>query len=97
MAWRMRTVEQHRCPGCGDVEGVDAFEQIELMNGNEVCLADEVGRLDGAWRDPDVGHGARARLLGVVDEIALGVEGVVSPMILTVFLFAPTVPSEPIP
>ena len=67
------------------------------MAGDEVGLADQVGRADRPRAEAQVRDGDRAGLLRVVDEVALGVVSVSSPMILIEFLLAPTVPSEPRP
>ena len=44
------------------------------MAGDEVRALDEVGGADRLGTESQVGHGDRARLLGVVDEVALGEE-----------------------
>ena len=44
------------------------------MTGDEVGIVDEVRRLDRVGSVPQVRDGHRARLLGVVDEVALGVQ-----------------------
>ena len=50
-----------------------------LVAGDVVGLGDEVGRLDGALAEAQVGHGEAAGLLGVVSEVGLGVHvGVVA-------------------
>ncbi len=52
---------------------------MPLVAADEVCLLHQVGRLQRPRSHPQVGDGEAARLLGVVDEVALGVElGVVA-------------------
>ena len=55
------------------LEHVVALEEAELVAGHEVRLLDEVGGADGAGAEAQVGDRDGARLLGVVDEVALGV------------------------
>ena len=40
---------------------------------DKIGLADQIGRPDGTGTKPEVRNGDRARLLGIVDEVALGV------------------------
>ena len=54
------------------LEHVDLVEEAPLMARHEVGLFDQVGRIDGFGGEAQVGHGLRAGLLRVVDEVALG-------------------------
>ena len=65
-------VEQERGAGLGAVEHRHLLEQAELVAGDEVGVLDEVRRADRLGPEPQVRHGHRARLLRVVDEVALG-------------------------
>ena len=67
-------VEQEGRPGLGELEHVDPLEEAELVAGHEVGVVDQVGRVDRPRAEAEVRDGDRARLLGVVDEVALGVE-----------------------
>ena len=90
-------VEQQRRAGRRPAEHVDLLEQPEVVAADEARLLHEVRRPDRLRPEAQVRHGLRARLLRVVDEVALGVQVSSAPRILIVFLFAPTVPSEPRP
>ena len=68
----VRGVEQERRPVPGGLEDLRLAEQPELVAGDEVGLLDEVGGADGLGPEAQVRHGDRARLLGVVHEVALG-------------------------
>ena len=78
----------HGAPGGVQEEaaaGLDAFEHVVdvhvagLVAGDEVCRVDQVGALDGLFAEAQVRHGDAAALLGVVGEVALGVQrGVVA-------------------
>ena len=67
-------VEEERGSLGGDAEDVDRVEQAELVAGDEPRPLDEVGRADRSWPEAQVRDGRRARLLRVVDEVALGVQ-----------------------
>ncbi len=69
----VRAVEQEDGAGLGGGEDVDLLEELELVAGDEVGARDEVGGADGLGAEAQVGGGERAGLLGVVDEVALGV------------------------
>ncbi len=66
--------EKDRAWGCPP-EHVDLLEEMELMTADEVGVRDQVGGADRLRPEAQVGDRARARLLGIVDEVALGVEG----------------------
>ena len=68
----VRGVEQERRAVLRRLEHLGLAEQPELVAGNEVGVLDEVRRADGLGPEAQVRHGDRARLLGVVDEVALG-------------------------
>ena len=70
----MRRIEQEISARGGILEDVHMFEEIELMAGDEPRLADQIGRPDGVGADPEMRDRHRSRFLGIVDEIALGVE-----------------------
>jgi len=54
-------------------EHVNLLEKGELMAADEVRLRDQVGRVDRLRPKAQMGDGARARFLGIVDEVALGI------------------------
>ena len=64
-------VEQEGRPVAGDVEDVHALEQVELVAGDEVGVGDEIGGVDRLWSEAQVRGCHGARLLRVVDEVAL--------------------------
>ena len=64
-------VEQHRGAGGGIAEHVGAAHKIELAAGHEVRPADQVGRADRPRTEAQVRDGHRARLLRVIDKVAL--------------------------
>ena len=66
-----RVEEEHRARGRA-LQHVVVLEQLELVAGHEAGAADEVGRAQRARAEAQVRDGHRARLLGVVDEVALG-------------------------
>jgi hypothetical protein len=68
----VRAVEQERGAALGAGEDRHPLHQPELVTGDEVGVLDEVGGPDRARTEPQVGHRHRSRLLGVVDEVALG-------------------------
>ncbi len=68
----VRGVEQEGRSVLGVLEHLGLAEQPELVAGDEVGVLDEVGRPDGFRPEAQVRHGDRPRLLGVVDEVALG-------------------------
>lgn len=68
-------VEEDRGPLLGHLQHGEAFQESPLVDAHEAGLADEVGLVQGVGAEAQVAHGAGARLLGIVDEVALGVEG----------------------
>lgn len=73
------------CRAIGAVEQEDTAElqplrhlvqvdKLPLVAADKVCLIHEIGRLQRPLADPQVGDGEAARLLGVVDEVALRIE-----------------------
>ena len=71
---RVLAVEQQRRARRGPVEHLGALEQPELVAADEAGLRDEVRRADRLRPEAQVRDGLRAGLLGVVDEVALGVQ-----------------------
>ncbi len=71
---RERGVQQQRGAGAGVAEHVVAVEEAELVAGDEVGGADQVGRLERLGPKAQVADGDRAGLLAVVDEVALRVQ-----------------------
>ena len=67
-------VQQENRPLRRVLEHVEAFQELELVAGDEPGLRDEIGRSDPARARAQVRHGHRAGLLGVVDEVALHVQ-----------------------
>ncbi len=68
---RIRAVDQHRCPRCGDAQDVHALEEAPLVHADEGGPVDQVGALDRFGIEPQVADRHRARLLRVVDEVGL--------------------------
>ena len=66
-------VEQEGGAGFGELQHVDAFQEGELVAGDEVRLGDEVAGADRLVAEAQVGGGDGAGLLGIVNEVALGV------------------------
>ena len=67
--WR---VEQDRRSVLGELDDLGPLEQTELVARDEVRPLDEIGGANRLGTEPQVGDGDRPRLLGVVDEVALG-------------------------
>ncbi|MNF65088.1 hypothetical protein D3C84_468390 [compost metagenome] len=67
-------IEQQGRPFGGVLQQIDRFDKAPLVAADKARLLDKPGRIDGLGAKAQVGDGARARLLGVVDEVALGVE-----------------------
>ena len=71
---RVGRVQQEDRPVRRVLEHVDPFQELELMAGDEPGLRDQIGRPDRTRARAQVGDRRRARLLGVVDEVALHVQ-----------------------
>ena len=71
---RVAAVEQQRRSRGRPVEHLLARELPELVAADEARARDEVRRPDGLRSEAQVRDGLRARLLRVVDEVALGVQ-----------------------
>ena len=71
----MGAVEQKDSFLCGDFEYIDAIDEPELMTGDEVGPADQVGRANGLRSETKMGDRFGTGFLRVIDEIALGVYG----------------------
>ena len=69
----VQAVEQENGAGRCRTQHVVALEEGELVAGDKAGLVDEVSRVDRLGAEAQVGNGDGAGLLGVVDEIALGV------------------------
>ncbi len=67
----VRGVEQHRGAGARHAEDVERLEEIGVMAGDEVGLADQIRGRDGFGSEPQVRDGHGTGLLRVVDEVAL--------------------------
>ena len=67
-----RAVEQEGGAGLGGLQHVDAFQEGELVAGDEVGLGDQVAGADRLGAEAQVGGGDGAGLLRIVDEVALG-------------------------
>jgi hypothetical protein len=67
-------VQQERRARCRVFEHVDLVDELELMAGDEPGAIHEIRRSDGARARSQMRNGDRARLLRVVDEVALGEE-----------------------
>src|ERR1019366_2389077 len=70
---RIRGVEQEGRARLGPLQDVDPVEQALRGAGDEVGGGGQVGGADRLRAEAEVGDGHRARLLGVVDEVALDV------------------------
>ena len=70
----VRGIEQERRPVPGGFERLRLAEESELVAGDEVGLIHEIGGPDRLGPEAQVRHRDRARLLRVVDEVALGKE-----------------------
>ena len=68
-----RTVEQENAARNQGAEHVVAFEENPLMAGHEVGFGDQIARPDRLRPETQVRNRHRARLLRVVDEVALSV------------------------
>ena len=71
--WQL-AVEQQRRTGRRQAEHVDPVQQAEVVAADEAGLLHQVGRADRLRPEAQVQHGLRARLLRVVDEVALCVQ-----------------------
>ncbi len=72
-------VEQEDAPRLEPLRHLVKVDELPLVAADEVCLLHQVGRPQRPRSHPQVGDGEATRLLGVVDEVALGVElGVVA-------------------
>ena len=71
--WQLAVEQQRRSRG-RQAEHVDPVQQAEVMAADEAGLLHQVGRADRLRPEPQVRHGLRARLLRVVDEVALRVQ-----------------------
>ncbi len=74
LAGRLRAVEQQRRAVGRAAEHVGAVEQPELVAADEAGPLDEVGGPDRLRPEAQVRDRLRARLLRVVDEVALGIQ-----------------------
>ena len=69
-----RAVEQEDGPGGCKAQDVGLEEEFILMAGNEAGLLNQIGAVNRIGAEAQMRNRARARLLGVVDEVALCVE-----------------------
>ena len=69
-----RRVHQHRRTGRGAVEHVEAVQEVRGVDRQEVGALHLVGGADRPRPEAQVRHRGGARLLGVVDEVALAVQ-----------------------
>ncbi|MNG97572.1 hypothetical protein D3C79_566900 [compost metagenome] len=67
-------VEQEDAVGLEPLRHLVHVDELPLVAADEVRLVHQVGRLHRPLVHPQVGDGEAPRLLGVVDEIALGIE-----------------------
>jgi hypothetical protein len=70
-----RAVEKQGAVGGGPVEHVHPVEQPDVVAGHEAGLGDQVRGVDRFRAEPQVRDREAAGLLGVVDEVALCVDG----------------------
>ena len=68
----VRGVQQERGAGGGRREHVRSLEQPELVAAYELRRVHEIGGADRRVGEAQMRHGLRSRLLGVIDEVALG-------------------------
>ncbi len=66
-------VQQEGRAVIGILQNVEPLQEVELMTGDKGGLLDEIGRVDRLGAKAQVRDRDRAGLLGVVDEVALGV------------------------
>jgi hypothetical protein len=66
-------VEEEGGAFLGPAEHVEAFQEGELVAGDEAGVGDEVGAADGIGAEAEVADGDGAGFLRVIDEVALGV------------------------
>ena len=66
-------VEQEDRARRGDPQHVLPFEQGELVTGDEARGGDQIGRADRLGAEAQMGNRLGAGLVGIIDEIALGV------------------------
>jgi hypothetical protein len=60
-------------PGLAALSRSSCLTNSHWWQATKLALFNQVGGADGVWPKPQVGHGDRAGLLGVVDKVALGV------------------------
>jgi len=70
---RVGGVHQQDRPGPGELQDIHPLQDRPVVAADEAGLVHQVRRLDRLGSEPQMRHRARAGLLGVVDEIALGV------------------------
>ena len=75
---RMRRVEQQRRAGRRPLQDLGALQEAELVAADETGLRYQVRRADGLGTKTQVRGGLRSGLLGVINEIPLGVEALVA-------------------
>ncbi len=70
----IRAVEQEDTAELQPLRHLVQVDKLPLVAADKVRLIHQVSRLQRPLADPQVGDGEAARLLGVVDEVALGIE-----------------------
>ena len=67
-------VQQEGGAGGGIIQHVVLFQEDEVVAGDEFGVADQIGRLDRMRAEAQMADGHRARLLRIIDEVALGIQ-----------------------
>ena len=76
LGW-VRAVQQQRRAGRSPAQHVGALDQLGLVAADEAGVQYEIGGVDRAGSEAQVGNRLGAGFLGVVDEVALGVQAAV--------------------
>src|ERR1019366_1855598 len=74
LAGRIGAVEQEGGARGGELQDVEALQEVELVTGDEIRRVDEVRRMDGPRTEAQVRNRLGARLMRIVDEVALRME-----------------------
>ena len=67
-------IEQEHGPSSGTTQHINVVDEVILVAGDKVGRLDQIGGTDRIGAKAQVGDGLGARLLGVIDEVALAVQ-----------------------
>ena len=70
----VRSVQQQGAPGARHGGDIELLEEVELMTGHQIGLLNQIGGADRIRPEPQMRDRGRSGLLGVIDEISLGIE-----------------------